>query len=461
MVQAIIENPGEYQPVDIVLLAERALPCDGRPSIKDAAVAIRGGRIAAVGTRAALRDSIVTAKEQVNFGRALILPGLVNGHTHLEYTHAGPARPDGNRTFARWIEGLLTWSRQTTVEARLRSAYAGSEAVLRSGVTCVGEIVTAGQGLQAMARSGLHGVAFCEFIGGYTDGGRTNITARLDDLVERAETAAARIGHGTGIRIGVAPHAPYTVSEAALRSVTKLARTHGWPVACHLAESSSELEFLARGTGDIAEFMGRVLGLGRPLRPEVLRKSPADYVAAAGALALRGTAGAIWTTIIHGVHLSPGDIDRLATGKAGVVLCVRSNQMLNVGADAQIGRLARADLTLGIGTDSLASNSDLDLFAEMRALHAVWVRQEPTLAASQMAGRLLRMATLEGAATLGLAADMGSLTEGKRADLTVTDLPRAVSDANWPLAIIEQLDASRVIATLTDGYYRYTRPTTH
>lgn len=459
----------------MVVTAAFALPCDGRGLIRDALVAVRGGRISAVGPRAAMRSVAAAAGQQLDFGQAAILPGLVNAHTHLEFTHGGPIRSvdSGPNEFATWIADLLAWSRRTPVSARLASARAGAAMMLQAGITCVGDIVSRGQGVQAMVESGLHGTAFCEFVGGYPEDLRCDLEPRLTGLRQRVESAIALVGepmssgHGPGIRVGASPHAPYTVSAAALLAVTRLARQHGWPVAVHLAESGAELDFLANGNGDVAEFMGTVLGLDGPLRPAVLGAGPLAYARAGGLLPEPEG----WCAgqdrpevlLVHGAQLSPCDVARLSVSGVALALCPRSNELLSVGAQAPVALLARTGLALGVGTDSLASNTSLDVFGELRALRDNWMYQQPDANADLVAHRLLRMATFEGATALGLADELGSVAAGKRADLAVFNLPSAAhkyrTDPETGLArtIVDELDAGAVIATFTDGQCRYQR----
>ncbi|MQB02046.1 MAG: amidohydrolase family protein [Actinobacteria bacterium] len=147
---------------ELAVTARLALPCDGREPILDAMVVIRSGRIAAVGCRAELEPSLDARRaERVDFGDALILPGLVNAHCHLEYTAFGPL--EGGRPFVDWIGDAVAWSRRTSPDQRRKSARAGAQLILRSGVTCVGDVVSRGQGLDAMLEYGLHGIAYIEF----------------------------------------------------------------------------------------------------------------------------------------------------------------------------------------------------------------------------------------------------------------------------------------------------------
>ncbi len=447
------------------------MPCDGLGLIRDALVAIRGGRIAAVGSQAAMRSVAAAAGQQLDFGQAVILPGLVNAHTHLEFTHGGPIRPagSGRNEFATWITDLVAWSRRTPVSARLASARTGAAMMLQAGITCVGDIASRGQGVQAMVESGLHGTAFCEFVGGYPEDPRYDLEPQLTGLRQRVESAIALVGepmssgHGRGIRVGVSPHAPYTVSAAALLAVSGLARQHGWPVAAHLAESGAELDFLANGNGDIAKFMGTVLGLDGPLRPAVLGAGPLAYARAGGLLPEAEDSDGPEVLLVHGAQLNPCDVTRLSASGVALALCPRSNELLSVGAQAPVAPLARAGLALGVGTDSLASNTSLDVLGELRALRDNWAYQQPDADADLVAHRLLRMATVEGATALGLDDELGSVTVGKRADLAIFDLRSAAHkyktgpETGLARTIVDELDAGAVIATFTDGQCRYQR----
>lgn len=454
--------------VDLVLTAAFVLPCDGRGLISEGLIAIRGGRIVSVGPQAVLQRVAAGAAEQLDFGPTVILPGLVNAHTHLEFTPAGPVRPavDG-RGFANWIADLVAWSRSTSPADRLASARAGAAAMLRAGITCIGDIVSRGQGAQAMVEAGLHGTAFCEFVGGYPEGPTQDLTSRLVHLRDRVDRAVSVVKQANGgIRIGISPHAPYTVSADALQVVSRLARKQGLPLACHLAESGAELEFLADGTGDLAEFMGTILGLAGPLRPAARGADPLSYASAGGLLPASGSGEQrADVLLVHGAHLGPRDVVRLSGTGVALALCPRSNKFLSVGAQAPVAHLARAQIPLSVGTDSLASNTDVDLFEELRALRDMWAHQQPDADTYQVAHRLLRMATIEGATALGLDVELGTVTARKRADLAVLDLPSAgYEDSNDPTsglvrAIVDELDASAVIATFTDGRCRYQRGT--
>jgi cytosine/adenosine deaminase-related metal-dependent hydrolase len=157
------------------------------------------------------------------------------------------------------------------------------------------------------------------------------------------------------------------------------------------------------------------------------------------------------TLLIHGVHFTPGEIKALAARGAAVVLCPRSNELLICG-EPPVAALLASGATLAVGTDSLGSNLDLDLFNELRALAAIARRQlGDDLDEAALARRLLALATIEGARALALDDALGSLTPGKLADIAILDLPPAAPDADPYRAILEEGSSGRVRCTILGG----------
>jgi 5-methylthioadenosine/S-adenosylhomocysteine deaminase len=237
---------------------------------------------------------------------------------------------------------------------------------------------------------------------------------------------------------GLSPHAPYTVSQRLYRELARYARRNGVRLATHVAESRAEVELLERGTGAIAAaYKAAQLWKGQRWSPPGV--SPVSFLERADALGPEMLA-------VHCVQLERDDVNILAGSGAAVAHCPRSNTRLQCGA-APIAELRAAGVLTGLGTDSLASNDSLDLFAEMRAaIEASRARAAAALggrsgAASRTAAdpfasasawgdspealdeeTVLRMATLEGAAALGLADRLGSLEQGKQADIVAVRL---------------------------------------
>ena len=263
---------------------------------------------------------------------------------------------------------------------------------------------------------------------------------RLAATVERLETAleqakresvsgAGAPGDGGGdddhdgktpplVEWGVSPHATYTVSQALYGEVARFARRSGLRMATHVAESKTEVRLLASGSGPLVLFYKAVsLMTGRRWRLPGVR--PVQYLAAAGALGPDLLA-------VHAVQLDGDDIATLAQSGTAVAHCPRSNLRLHCGA-APVAELRAAGITVGLGTDSLASNDSLDMLAEMRAALEVSRGRAPQEGVpALLPSEVLQMATLDGARALGWDHLVGSLEPGRLADLIAVQLPAVV-----------------------------------
>jgi cytosine/adenosine deaminase-related metal-dependent hydrolase len=431
----------------MLLTMALALPMDG-PPIRDAAILVADGRIVAIGGRAEIA-ALPEARgvEQRNFGDAVALPGLVNGHIHLEFTALGPL--NAPESFHPWIRGLVAWSQGQTEDDWRASTIAGARASLASGVTCLGEILTRNYGLATMRDLGLRGTAYLEFLGGR----RATLDeelARFDTRLADARTILSDGSDPPAVRLGLSPHTPYSVTGPAIRAVAGRAHAADLPLAMHLAESPDEVAFLRDGTGAIADFLRTAEPDGSPretYRAGGYGVGPVAHVAA-HALFRAGHP----TLIIHGTQLTDEEIAELRAVGAAVVLCPRSNELLRCGT-APVGALLASGVTLAIGTDSLGSNEDLDLFNELRAL-ATLARAQGLADEAALARRLLGLATIEGARALALDDQLGSLTPGKLADLAILDLPDALSDDPYR-AILAEGGTARVRCTVLGGHVVY------
>ena len=356
------------------------------PPIEDGAVLVDDrGTIAAVGP-----DRLVPAPEQarrLEFPDAALLPGLVNTHTHLELTHltGRNAEPE----FARWIRAIRTLKDATTPDEFARSAERGVRDCWAAGVTCVADTGSTGAALHALHALGGRGIVFQEVFG--------PDPAQAPASLAELEQALARLGPLTSsqLRLGVSPHAPYTVSDRLYRAVHDLARSTGLPVALHLAESREETELVQDGTGPFADAL-RARGIEVAARG----RSPVEHLVQLGVVQ-RGTA----CLCIHCVQVSQRDVELLRQAGVAIAHCPRSNRAHGHGT-APLAAFRRAGLRVGLGTDSVVSTGDVSLW--------------PEAAAAGLEGEdALRMLTLEGARALGLDGEIGSLETGKAADLAV------------------------------------------
>jgi cytosine/adenosine deaminase-related metal-dependent hydrolase len=356
------------------------------PPIEDGAVLVDDrGTIAAVGPHPLVPTP--SGARELHFPQACLVPGLVNTHTHLELTHlAGKNAAD---EFAGWIRTLRTLKDATTQEEFSQSAEQGVRDAWAAGVTCVADTGSTGAPLEALARLGGRGIYYHEVFGPDAAQARAS-------MVE-LERAVDRLGASTSarLRLGVSPHAPYTVSDRLYRAVDDLARGAGLPVALHLAESRAETQLVREGSGPFADALR-----ARGIQVARVARSPVQYLAQLGVLA-----GATACLCIHCVQVDQDDVELLRRAGVSIAHCPRSNQAHGHGT-APLAAFRRAGLRVGLGTDSVVSVGDSSLWAE-------------AVAAGLEGEDALRMLTIEGARALNLESDIGSLEVGKQGDLGV------------------------------------------
>lgn len=399
----------------LTLRARCVVPEAGR-SLDDAWLRIRGGRVVGVGS-----GSCPAADHDL--GDCIVLPGLVNAHTHLEFStlETPLAGADG---LPAWIKRVVEL-RRARPHAPDKSAAAIERGLAESaaaGVTSLGEISTGDWPAEAPRRLPRARV-FREGLG-------------LSDTAAEAAWHAVRRDvarlAAAGIATGVSPHAPYSVSTSLGRNLLAIAARLRLPAAMHLAESEAEAEFLASGSGEFRALLDS-LGAWRAADPPRLM-SAADWIS----LLARGPRG----LVVHGTFLDDDALARFARHRErlSLVICPRTTRLLS-GALPPLPRFRAARLRVAVGTDSRASNPDLSVLAECRAL------VDGGLASPAEA---LRMATVNGARALGFERRAGVLATGRPADLVIlrpggpwTDPHEAALDPGT--TVVATLCAGRVI----------------
>lgn len=361
------------------------------PPLEHGTVAVDDGRIRYVGPRAHAPRG-----EDRELGDALLLPGLVNTHTHLELTALRGFLEDLD--FARWIVRLNGVKRAVLDRERmLDAARFGIVEGLRAGITTYADTCDSGVAFDAMLEMGVRGIMFQEVFG-------PDPATRDRSLAELADKITALRQRETAlVRVGVSPHAPYTVSDLLYAGVADYARRERLPVAVHIAESEVERELVERGEGIFAEGLRR---RGIDIAPR--GRSSIELLERTGILETRAL-------LIHCVRLDDADIDLVARRRAPVAHCPVSNAKLGHGT-ARVLEMLAAGITVGLGSDSVASNNRMDMLAEARAAvlaQRARVAKHDVLCAKDV----LALATLGGARALGLEQEVGSLEVGKSADL--------------------------------------------
>jgi 5-methylthioadenosine/S-adenosylhomocysteine deaminase len=360
----------------------------GTAPIPDGFVAVKGSRIAAVGS-AATPDLLPSARRLLDARGDLVLPGLVNTHTHAAMAWFRGLADD--LPLQKWLHDFIFPLESGWLDGDkvYQGTLLAAAELIRGGITTVADgYFYEAEARRAFAEAGLRAVAaqgVLDFpIPGVPDP-RDNLRAARHFMDSGGDSAPDLITSTLFC------HSPYTCGPETLKQAKALTRQRGLPWFIHLAETRQEVEELRRKTG----------------------LAPGAYLESLGLLDEL-------TVAVHGVWLPPEDLDLLARRGVKVSHCPESNLKLAAGA-APIPELLAKGVTVGLGTDGAASNNDLDLFGEMSLaarLHKVW-RQDPALLP---AAQTVALATREGARVLGLEKVTGTLTPGKAADLTVLDL---------------------------------------
>jgi len=372
------------------------LPIAGRP-LRHGFVTIEGDRIAAVGDRAPADAS--------SLGDVAVLPALVNAHTHLELSYLHGLVPP-SASFNEWVMTLMALRRNYPDPSAPPIIEAARQAIAHAratGTGLFGDVSNTLVTVPLLREAGMSAQVFYELIGF----SHPDPAARVRD----ARAAADAINIDRRVRVSLAPHAPYSVSPALFMAIREDVDAHPDSVTTvHLGESSAEVELLRHGSGPARVMLER-LGVWSN-EWQIPGVSPAEYVAGLGFLGPDAL-------VVHGVQFSREDLARVKTSGSPLVSCPRSNTYVGVGAPP-LEAFYAAGLPIALGTDSLASVGDLNMFAELAEARRI----APTVPARD----LLRSATLTGAQALRYDEDYGSIEAGKRAALITVRVPSHVDD---------------------------------
>lgn len=373
--------------------ARWVLPMSGAP-VARGWVSVAAGRVDTVGS-----GPVPTGARDL--GDVVLLPGLVNAHTHLELSWmAGRVPPQVSMD--AWIRTMMGIRRvgpaggDAEVTAAMHDALASAKA---TGTVLMGDISNSLASVPALAEAGVDATVFHEILGFNP----IDATALVRDAHSRLEKGTRRL-----FPHSVVAHAPYSTAPAVFREIAE--RHEGpAPLAVHLAESNEEMEFLRTGQGPIREMLeafGVWTGTWTPPGSH-----PVRYLRDLGYLQPG-------TLLVHGVHFTADDLEDARVADAVVVTCPRSNVWVGGGVPP-IARFYASGVDVAIGTDSLTSVDSLNLFDELAAMRRV--------APEVDAARLLESATRIGAEALGYTRDYGTISTGKLAKFVAVQLPAGLT----------------------------------
>lgn len=397
---------------DLFLTASWVLPVSA-PPLPSAFVHVSDGKIAAIYSRSEF-NRLFPGRQAIDFGSAIILPGLINLHSHLDYSALRLL--DVQSALLDWIPQLSKRASAWNQQQWRHSALLGAQEAALTGTSCLADSSYSGAAAWAAAATGLRATVGLELFGldeKQADKRWSLWLERWQKLKNEPDEPLDTALADHRVRLTVSPHAPYTVCPQLWEKALAWACQFNLPVFCHLSESVSEVNWVAGDEEKIDRFLTTMLP--HPL-PATSWKgqglTPTAMLAARGLLSSN-------TVAAHAVHLSAADLELLAQSGTTIAHCPRSNARLRNGA-ARLSRLLSAGVQIGLGTDSAASNDDLDLLAETRFAWNLARALDPQF--SQPAKAAVEMLTIKAACALGLDDQIGSLEVGKKADIAVFSL---------------------------------------
>jgi cytosine/adenosine deaminase-related metal-dependent hydrolase len=409
------------------------------PPILGGAVAVRDGRILHVGERGWVVDSLRRdglAFTEQNW-RGALLPGLVNAHSHLQYSGMSEVGKGSYRGFDDWTAAFNT---AYEFEHDWRAdAAAGALDLIRNGVTSVADIITDVEAIDVLHDARLHGIAYWEVMNwedeAWKQHGRAQIISELDRMPDLPGA-------------GLSPHAPYSLDTVPLLEIPDIVRQRGRRLHVHLGESAFEGERVTTVAGEAHEGW-HLAGIQsfRALRELGFGVSATEFVDQLGVLGPD-------CHIAHGVYMTAKDRALLRARGTSVALCPRSNEVIGLDTPPVAAYLWE-NSPISVGTDSLSSTPSLDLMADVAALYRIAKDQGYTT--NDLHARLLAAATIGGAHAMGLDVGpdrSGYLAVGAVADLAFFDV--AVSGVEDAQAELVEAGAGRAVASVIDGELRWT-----
>ena len=384
-----MRNPDEItaNPISPRAFRARWIVPISRPPIEDGVVAVHGGKIVFAGERRSWHEPVI------DLGDVAILPGLVNAHTHLEFSELTAPFGQRGESFAKWIPQVVAHRRARAESQPAASVALGLQESIANGVAVLGEIATTEQWPESSNPSQSTGIIFQEFLGWDR--------AAIPTLLDKAHSFVAA-NPAQHRQRGLSPHAPYTVHRELLAGLCDLAVEHHAPLAMHVAESPAEMEFLATGQGSLRTML-EAAGVWQPdfWHEPISTRSILEQLARAPR-----------ALVIHGNQLQSADWDYLSERRKrlSVVYCPRTRDFFFPEQKYPLEQMLQRDVAVAIGTDSRASNPDLSLWRELQ-----FIARQHQVAPEEILG----VGTEQGAKALGFAATNGRLEVGYSATLCV------------------------------------------
>ena len=352
----------------------------------------------------------------------LLMPGFVNAHSHISLT-ALEKKLSPTYSFVDWIRALIPLNSALDNESRVQGIRSGAEVMRRSGVTALGDYVADPELLPLMGELGFRSVLFLETIGFHSE--------KAQELCKNVEEVLKHGNPSSICQLGLAPHAPYSVSPDLFKSLAHLAQQYHCPVSCHVAEIKEEGRFLVLGDDSLEELLKERSAWDPNWQPPY--KSPIQYLSSLGILE---------SLIAVHCNFVSDDLGLIEEYKVSAVFCPQSSDWFGRTKLMPVRQLIDRGINVALGTDSLASNHSLNFLDELRMADKLL----PDVTRKE----ILDMATCGGSKALGL--QSGSLAPGKKADLIGFRVPLSYSGAWWDVPF--ETDRREVDYYIVNGHHQ-------
>ncbi len=377
----------------MIITSSLLITCNSHATaIADGAIFIDKGIIRAIGPLCNITQQFPYAKV-IQLQNALLMPGLINTHTHLELPEL--LNTIRSKNFTDWILNLIAAKKKLVNKDYTIAMHNNISTLVQTGTTMVGEISTHGISYDLLKRSGLRAIVYHE-----------NINMASDRNGHGPKNSLFTRGDSVLVQSGLSPHSPYTVSQAVLLNIRKAAHTKNFRLTMHIAESKEENRLLQRKSSGL-EKLYQFAGWNLDWAP--MGSSPFEYLHRIGFLSSNLLA-------VHAVQVMDKDISLIKNKNVSVAHCPRSNKETGVGR-MPLKQFLDAGISVGLGTDSLASSPTLNMWDEMR--YAYRIHRHDGLTPKD----IIFLATSGGARAMGMDKQIGVLERGMKADVIAVALP--------------------------------------
>lgn len=406
-------------PLDQVILysAPMVIPITG-PVIIDGAVAVSRGRVVHVGTRRWVLEAL--QQDMAPHGHiterhwdGLITPGLINAHTHLQYTSMSKVAQGSYSSFHEWeLAFNAVYDQPETLPSWRESANLGARLMVQAGTTAAADIVTDPEAAGALSSQSMHGIAYWEVMDWHNADWKASGVSELVSHLGRMNAEQLP-------SIGISPHAPYTLETSPFVDLPDIARQLDIRLHIHLAETPLEAgdRDTSLTTYSSTAWRDQDWNSYQQLRQAGKGASAIQFLDQLGSLGPD-------VHIAHGVWADKEDRHILRQRGVGVALCPRSNRITVTGKDAPIREYLEEGNLLAIGTDSLSSSPSLDVLDDAAMIYDI--AREQGYTNDDLSHRIIRMLTLGGAEVMGMHVGpgrIGQINAGATADLAFFDIP--------------------------------------